>query len=161
MNTIAVQPPSETSMTKWVMGFAVGAGSFGAVDGFLVGGVTGGVAGFLIGALIGAGIVFAAWRPRPQDAAAPDEDVHAHATNYMLIWGVLFALTVIEVGVAFLAFSKLVIILILVALALWKAALVALYYMHLKYEPGRLRVLALSPAPLAVILVVAVLMEGL
>jgi caa(3)-type oxidase subunit IV len=44
-------------------------------------------------------------------------------------------------------------------MAVWKAVLVALYYMHLKYEPARLRLLALSPLPLAVILVVAVLTE--
>ena len=37
--------------------------------------------------------------------------------------------------------------------------LVALYYMHLRYEKGRLRLLAAAPLPFTVILVVAVLQE--
>lgn len=80
--------------------------------------------------------------------------------NYMLVWLVLFVLTVIEVGVAMIAaLPKQVLILILIGLAIWKAVLVAMYYMHLKFEPRRLALLAASPLPLAVILVVAVLME--
>jgi cytochrome c oxidase subunit 4 len=77
----------------------------------------------------------------------------------MLIWLVLFVLTVVEVGVTFVGFSKRFTIFALLLMAVWKAVLVALYYMHLKYEPARLRLLALSPLPLAVILVVAVLTE--
>lgn len=80
--------------------------------------------------------------------------------NYMMVWLVLFVLTVIEVGVAMIAaLPKQVLILILIGLAIWKAVLVAMYYMHLKFEPRRLALLAASPLPLAVILVVAVLME--
>ena len=45
----------------------------------------------------------------------------------------------------------------LVFLALWKAMLVALYFMHLKFEPRRLLFIVLAPLPLAVILVVAVM----
>lgn len=79
--------------------------------------------------------------------------------NYMAVFFGLAALTLIEVGVAFVGFSELVTILILVALALWKAALVALYYMHLRYEPMRLVLMVLVPFPLALILVLAVLTE--
>ncbi len=80
---------------------------------------------------------------------------------YMLIWLVLFVLTLAEVGVAFLShIPKNILILILLALAVWKAALVAMYYMHLKFEPRKLWLLAISPLPLAVILVVIVLAEG-
>ena len=60
---------------------------------------------------------------------------------------------------AFLALAKLAIILTLIVLAVWKALLVALYYMHLRYEPRRLWLLAASPLPLAIILVTAVLFE--
>jgi cytochrome c oxidase subunit 4 len=83
---------------------------------------------------------------------------HAHP-NYIGIWVVLFVLTGVELGVAFLPFSKTVIVLLLVGLAFWKAALVALYYMHLRFEPNRLRILAVAPLPLIVILVVAVIQE--
>ncbi len=44
-------------------------------------------------------------------------------------------------------------------LAVWKATLVAMYYMHLKFERLRLILLASAPLPLAVILVLAVLLE--
>lgn len=92
--------------------------------------------------------------------AATDAGATAHPKpNYIGVWAGLFILTMVEVGVAFVGLSKLMTILVLVALAVWKALLVALYYMHLRYEPKRLRLLALSPLPLAVILVVAVLTE--
>lgn len=87
------------------------------------------------------------------------DGVEAHEPNYMAVWGGLAVLTLLEVWVAGLGFGRTAIILILVALAVWKAALVALYYMHLKFEPKRLWILALSPLPLAVILVVAVMQE--
>lgn len=84
---------------------------------------------------------------------------HAKHPPYFGIWGLLFVLTVVEIGVAFLSWSKQVIILVLVALAIWKALLVAMYYMHLRFEGNRLRILAVAPLPLAVILIVAVITE--
>lgn len=83
---------------------------------------------------------------------------HAHP-NYVGIFIFLGVLTAVELGVAFLPWPKTVLILLLVFLAIWKAVLVALYYMHLRYEPTRLRLLAIAPLPLAVILVVAVTRE--
>lgn len=79
--------------------------------------------------------------------------------NYILVWLGLAVLTAVEVGVAFLPWSKTIILLLLVGLAVWKALLVALYFMHLKYEKPPLRILALAPLPLAVILVMAVITE--
>ncbi len=83
---------------------------------------------------------------------------HAHP-NYIGIFIGLAVLTGIELGVAFLPFSKTILILLLVGLAFWKALLVALYFMHLRFEPNRLRILAVAPLPLIVILVVAVIQE--
>ena len=95
------------------------------------------------------------------------ENSHAHehhehkAPNYYLVWVVLLVLTVAEVGVAFFsAMPKWLLIVLLLGLALWKAVLVALYYMHLKFEPKVLRLLTLAPVPLIFILLGAVLMEG-
>jgi cytochrome c oxidase subunit 4 len=80
--------------------------------------------------------------------------------NYILIWAYLFALTVVEVLAAFLShIPKLWLILILVFLAIWKALLVALYFMHLKFERWRLRAIFIVPLPLAVLLVLAVITE--
>jgi cytochrome c oxidase subunit IV len=79
---------------------------------------------------------------------------------YMLIWVILAVLTAVEVGITMVShFSKGFTIFALLVLAIWKAVLVALYYMHLRFEPTRLRLLVLVPLPLAVLLVVAVLTE--
>jgi cytochrome c oxidase subunit 4 len=79
--------------------------------------------------------------------------------NYWAVWGVLFVLTAVEVGVAYLPWSRPVVILLLVGMAIWKALLVALYFMHLRYERARMRIIAVAPLPLAVVIVIAVLTE--
>ncbi len=80
--------------------------------------------------------------------------------SYMLIWFVLLVLTVVEVGVAYVSsLPRNVLVVVLVGLAVWKATLVAMYYMHLKFERLRLILLATAPLPLAIILVVAILLE--
>ena len=89
-----------------------------------------------------------------------EQTPHAKHPPYFWIWGALALLTLLELGVAFLqSWSKTAIIVVLLLLAVWKAVLVALYYMHLRFEPNRVRILALAPLPLAVILVVAVITE--
>jgi caa(3)-type oxidase subunit IV len=89
----------------------------------------------------------------------------------MLVFGGLTLLTAIEVATAFVVRKALagfeighesvtmLIIFILLGLALWKALLVALHFMHLKYETKALRWLAAAPLLPAAILVVVVLME--
>ena len=100
--------------------------------------------------------------PSQPPAALPVSEPPRHAhPNYVGIWVALAALTALELSVAFLSWQKSTLILILIGLALWKALLVALYYMHLRFEHNRLRLLALAPLPFTVILVVAVLQERL
>lgn len=85
---------------------------------------------------------------------------HSHPP-YMIVFGGLAVLTAAEVLVAFVSgLPKQVLIVVLLLLAVWKALLVALYYMHLKFEPRKLWLLVLSPLPLAAILVMTVLWEG-
>jgi cytochrome c oxidase subunit IV len=88
---------------------------------------------------------------------------HTHkAPNYMLIWLYLFVLTCVEVGVAFFShMPKAILIVALLFLAIWKALLVAAYYMHLKFEPRTLWFIVGVPIPLILILLSAVLMEHL
>jgi cytochrome c oxidase subunit 4 len=76
---------------------------------------------------------------------------HTHKSpNYMAIWGWLAILTVLEIGAYFLPPpSKWV---ILVALALAKAVLVALYFMHLRFETRTLGYIAFTPLAIAVLL---------
>ncbi len=91
-----------------------------------------------------------------------EQKPHAKHPPYMGIWAALALLTVLEIGVAFFQnWPKEVIILVLVGLAIWKAVLVAMYFMHLRFEGNQLRILAVAPLPLAVILVIAVITEYL
>ena len=83
---------------------------------------------------------------------------HAHP-NYLAVWVYLLVLTVMELGIAFLPWPKQVLLLLLLALAIWKALLVALFFMHLRWEGNRMRVFAVAPLPLTVIIVIAVLTE--
>ena len=84
---------------------------------------------------------------------------HRKHPNYIGVFIGLAVLTAVELTVAFLPWSKRTLILLLIFLAVWKAVMVALYFMHLKYESNRLRVLAVAPLPLAVIMVMAVITE--
>ena len=77
---------------------------------------------------------------------------HKHP-NYMAIFWWLAILTVIELGVVFAPFTKMMIGVLLCALALGKAALVAAYFMHLKFETKTLTWIAFTPLVIAVLLI--------
>ena len=83
---------------------------------------------------------------------------HAHP-NYLAVWVYLLVMTVMELGIAFLPWPKQVLLLLLLALAIWKALLVALFFMHLRWEGNRMRLFAIAPLPLTVIVVIAALTE--
>jgi cytochrome c oxidase subunit 4 len=92
----------------------------------------------------------------PDTSSVPERHKRPH---YVGIWVGLGALTALELTIAFLPWNKTTLILLLIALALWKALLVALYYMHLRFEQKRLRLLAIAPLPFCIIFVTAVLQE--
>jgi len=73
--------------------------------------------------------------------------------NYMGVFWWLLALTIIEVAVIYLPIAKLAIAIMLITLAITKAALVALYFMHLKFERRTLALVAVSPFVLCVLLI--------
>lgn len=79
--------------------------------------------------------------------------------NYWAIWAYLLVLTVIEVLVARLPWNKQLLIVLLLGMAIWKALLVALYFMHLRWEGMRVRIFAIAPLPLTIIVIIAVLTE--
>src|SRR6266576_523959 len=56
---------------------------------------------------------------------------HKHP-NYMAIFYYLAILTAVELGVIFLPIPKIFIAALLCVFAVWKAALVAMYFMHLE-----------------------------
>jgi len=86
------------------------------------------------------------------------ETRHAHPP-YLLIWLYLFLLTVAELGLAFELPISRNMKLILLLLAIWKAFLMAMFFMHLKFEKWNLRLIVIVPLPLALILVLAVITE--
>jgi cytochrome c oxidase subunit IV len=87
------------------------------------------------------------------------ETTHKHPP-YLLIWLYLAILTAAELGLAFqLPISRNWKLLLLMILAIWKALLVAMFFMHLKFEKWNLRILAIVPVPLALILIAAGMSE--
>ena len=78
----------------------------------------------------------------------------AHSTsNYIKIFWILLALTVIEVAIVYMGLPKVLLASLLVIFAVWKAALVAMHFMHLKFEKKTLTIVALAPFVLCIFLV--------
>jgi len=77
--------------------------------------------------------------------------------NYIGVFWWLLALTILEVGVIFLPIGRLLIGILLVGAALSKATLVAMYFMHLKFERRTLGLIAITPLLLCLLLVFALL----
>jgi cytochrome c oxidase subunit 4 len=86
-------------------------------------------------------------------SAHTPESIAQEERRYFQIFIWLGILTVLEIGITYLDISKMVIGGGLVLLAASKAALVALYFMHLAHDHPSLTWLALTPAILCVFLV--------
>ncbi len=84
---------------------------------------------------------------------------HKHP-NYMAIFWYLAVLTVTEIAVIYTPFGKLTIGVLLCALAVTKAALVAMYFMHLRFEARTLAGIAVTPLAIATLLVFLLLPDG-
>lgn len=84
---------------------------------------------------------------------------HGHEEHpkvpYFLIAGLLFVMTVITIGVSFIDLGKSGNVILALAVASFKASLVMLFFMHLKYEKKTLIIIALTPFLLAAILAFA------
>lgn len=89
-------------------------------------------------------------------AASPTEIAHEER-RYIQVFIWLAILTALEIALTYLPLSRLVIGTGLVLLAASKAAMVALYYMHLVHEKRTLTYIALTPAILCVFLVLMLL----
>jgi len=76
--------------------------------------------------------------------------------NYVGVFISLFVLTIVEIFAANLPFAKIVVVLALVFLAIVKAALVGMFYMHLRFEKILLAVIILAPLLFSVILTLMV-----
>lgn len=76
-----------------------------------------------------------------------------HHPAYGKIWWWLLILTILEVGAALYVVDPLAKGILLVGMALTKAALVALYFMHLRFETTTLLVIAFTPMIICAFLV--------
>jgi cytochrome c oxidase subunit IV len=78
---------------------------------------------------------------------------HHRGPRYGSIWWWLLGLTIIEILVATQVGAQLPKVILLVGIALSKAALVALYFMHLRFERVPLLVVAFTPMLICAFLV--------
>ena len=88
--------------------------------------------------------------------AAPAAEHHEHPpVPYLAIAATLFVMTGITIGVSFVNLGKAGNIILAMAIAAFKASLVMMFFMHLKYEKKTMAIIALIPYVLAAILLFA------
>ncbi len=79
----------------------------------------------------------------------------SHNKLYLMVWVALLAMTLVEVGLAYLHLSLGVMLITLMGLSLIKAALIIAYFMHLRFERLSL-FLTLVPATVVCIVLMGV-----
>ena|SRR5687767_6975965 len=92
------------------------------------------------------------------EARGHSTPIPQHKVNYFAIFGLLVLLTVVTVAVAFVHLrSEVVKVLVAITIASIKAAFVALYFMHLKFEGKLIYLILMLPVFLCIVLVVALI----
>ena len=86
-------------------------------------------------------------------AAHSPEHLAREERRYLQVFAWLAVLTAIEIAVIYMPIPRIAIGSMLVVLAATKAALVAMFYMHLASEKRTLAYIALTPAFLCILLV--------
>lgn len=93
-------------------------------------------------------------------ASEPAAGLFTTGRPYIPVFVALGILTLIEIQIPGMAISKGAQITALMLFAIAKASLVVLYYMHVRYEPRLLPLVALIPVFMALALLVALIMAG-
>jgi len=83
----------------------------------------------------------------------------SHTKTYLKIFAALGVLTIIEVFLSQSGMPVTPMVILLIAFALVKAGLVALYFMHLHYDAKFLSIIAYAPLIVAAILITMLGME--
>jgi cytochrome c oxidase subunit 4 len=83
----------------------------------------------------------------------------SHTKTYLKIFAALGVLTIIEVLLSQSGMPVTPMVVLLIAFALVKAGLVALYFMHLHYDAKFLSIIAYAPLIVAAILITMLSME--
>jgi cytochrome c oxidase subunit 4 len=87
-----------------------------------------------------------------RDPSVEYESAHA-GPNYVTVFVALGALTAIEVGLTYMPIPRLLLVGMLLALATAKAALVAMYFMHLRFDSRLLTAVFVIPIVLGSFLI--------
>ena len=85
---------------------------------------------------------------------------HINRKEYWTIFGALFALTILEVGVVYMGIPKTPLFIALAGLAIVKATLVGLFFMHLKHETKILRRSVAIPMSIPAFYALVLIAEG-
>ena len=88
---------------------------------------------------------------------APAAHEHASVRTYVRVAVVLTLVTALEVGVTYIRLLTPIIVPLLLAMSAAKFALVAMYFMHLRYDPRALSAVFLGPLMVAAGLAVALM----
>jgi cytochrome c oxidase subunit 4 len=98
----------------------------------------------------------------PEEPHGTTRAVPHHHVNYLLIFSLLVALTILTVLVALHRFeSEAINLLLALLVACVKASLVALFFMHLKFEGKLIYTIFIVPLMLCVLLIVALIPDVL
>jgi len=95
--------------------------------------------------------------PTPQGETPAGEHAHPGAKEYLGIAAVLIVLTAIEVAVFYIPSMKPIMVPTLLSLSTIKFALVAMFYMHLKFDHRLFSWLFVVPMVIAALVIVALL----
>ena len=93
-----------------------------------------------------------------ENQAHETEVRHPGAATYLIIAAFLIVLTVMEITVFYVHPLRPVLVPVLLVLAAAKFALVAMFYMHLKYDGWLLSAVFMFPLLIAMILIAALIM---
>ena len=93
----------------------------------------------------------------PTPAPAPRAHTHASVGTYVKIAIVLTAITALEFAVIYIRALTPILVPLLLVLSAGKFALVALFFMHLRYDKPILSSLFAAPLVIAIAIVVAVM----
>lgn len=93
----------------------------------------------------------------PHGGGAHGGEAHASNRTYLAVAAVLAVLTALEVMIFYVPALEAVLVPLLLTLMVGKFALVAMYFMHLRYDPGVLTAIFGGALVIAVAIVVAMM----
>jgi cytochrome c oxidase subunit 4 len=88
-------------------------------------------------------------------AHTAEAPAHAKRPNYLLIFIFLALLTLIEVGITYLQIPRVLVVVSLLGFMAFKVVLVAMFYMHLRFDSKYFSYLFIIPIPFVMLILAA------